>query len=198
VGPGALAALPRGHRVPPTTAPWYPRTPQPDPRRPRHHRHHGIRVTTPVRTLCDIASRHTDDGLRKAIDDARVATYLTADGLDELLRRCPRAGRLAGAHATRSTLERDWRRFAARHNLPPHEINARVHGYEVDVHFPDHRLVVELDGWHFHRGPRSFRDDRLRDTVLKDHGLDTVRLTADRLTDPEGARLQRILVNQQG
>jgi very-short-patch-repair endonuclease len=159
-------------------------------------RQYGIPVTTPVRTICDIAARRSDDQLLKAIDDARISLYLGPDALDELIRRCPRAQRLIGDRPSRSSLERRWRRFAKRHRLPPHQHNVALHGYEVDVYFPAHRLVVELDGWHFHRGPRSFKTDRLRDTVLKDHRIDTVRLTADRLTDGEAARLQRILDNQ--
>jgi very-short-patch-repair endonuclease len=158
--------------------------------------HYGVPVTTPVRTVCDIAPRRTDDQLLKAIDDARIALYLGPDALDEIIRRCPRVRHLIGDSPSRSSLERDWRRFAKRHRLPPHELNVALHGYEVDVHFAAHRLVVELDGWHFHRGPRSFRSDRVRDTVLKDHGIDTIRLTADRLTGGEAARLQRILDNQ--
>lgn len=158
--------------------------------------HYGIPVTTPVRTICDVAARRTDDQLLQAIDDARIAAYLGPDALDELARRCPRAQRLIGDRPTRSSLERAWRRFAQRHHLPPHQVNARLHGYQVDVYFATQHLVVELDGWHFHRGPRSFRSDRLRDTVLKDHGIDTVRLTADRLNDGEAARLHRILDNQ--
>jgi very-short-patch-repair endonuclease len=159
-------------------------------------RHHGVPVTTPVRTICDVASRRTDDQLLQAIDDARIATYLGPDALDELIRRCGRVRGLLGDGPTRSALERQWRRFALRHRLPPHQVNAPLHGYLVDVYFAAHRLVVELDGWHFHRGPRSFRSDRLRDTVLKDHRIDTVRLTADRLTASEAARLHRILDGQ--
>ncbi len=159
-------------------------------------RQHGIPVTTPVRTICDIAPRRTDDQLLKAVDDARIQGWLGPDATDELVQRCPRLRGLIGTSATRSQLERAWRRFARRQALPPHELNAPVHGYEVDVYFPAHRLAIELDGWHFHRGPRSFRTDRVRDTVLKDHGIDTVRLTHDRLTDAEGARLHRILDNQ--
>jgi very-short-patch-repair endonuclease len=158
--------------------------------------HHGIPVTTPVRTICDIAPRRSDDQLLRAVDDARIATYLGPTALQELIDRLPRLTRLVAANPSRSQLERDWRRFAARHHLPPHELNVHLHGYEVDVCFAAHHLVVELDGWHFHRGPRTFHRDRVRDTVLKDHGIDTIRLTSDRLTDDEAQRLVRILDNQ--
>jgi very-short-patch-repair endonuclease len=158
--------------------------------------HWGITVTTPVRTMCDIAPRRTADQLLKSIDDARIAGYLGPVALGELVRRCPRVRHLIGANPSRSKLERDWRRFARHHHLPPHELNVHLHGYEVDIHFPAQHLVVELDGWHFHRGPSSFRSDRVRDTGLKDHGIDTIRLTADRLTDAEAARLKRILAAQ--
>lgn len=59
-------------------------------------------------------------------------------------------------------------------------------------------LIVELDGWRYHQGRRDHIATRERDTHLKDHGYDTVRISSDRLGQREAARLHRILANQIG
>jgi very-short-patch-repair endonuclease len=159
---------------------------------------YGIRVTTPVRTISDIASRRTDDRLLQAVDDARIAAYLGPTALDELLLRCRRLNNLIGPESgpTRSQLERAFKRFAKKYGLPPYRLNVQLHGYEVDVLLDAEHLIVELDGWHFHQGRKSHDENRERDTHLKDHGFDTVRITSDRLGSREAARLHRILRNQ--
>jgi very-short-patch-repair endonuclease len=159
---------------------------------------YGIPVTTPVRTICDIAARRTDDQLLQAVDDARLNGYLGPTALDELLLRCPRLSRLIDTDSgpTRSQLERAFKRFATTYKLPPYRLNVQLYGYEVDVLFDAEKLIVELDGWRFHRGRRSHDENRERDTDLKDHGYDTIRITSDRLGDREAARLHRILARQ--
>lgn len=160
--------------------------------------HYGIPVTTAARTICDIAPRRTDDALLQAVDAARLNGYLGPTALDELLLRCPRLSHLIDPNSgpTRSKLERAFKRFATKHKLPPYRLNVQLHGYEVDVLFDAEKLIVELDGWRFHRGRKSHDENRERDTHLKDHGYDTVRITSDRLGDREAARLHRILARQ--
>jgi very-short-patch-repair endonuclease len=159
---------------------------------------YGIRVTTPARTICDIAPRRTDDQLLEAVDDARAGGYLGPTALKELIGRCRRLSRLVDPDSgpTRSKLERAFKRFAKKYELPPYRLNVWLHGYEVDVVFDAEKLIVELDGWIFHRGRRSHDENRERDTHLKDHGFDTIRITSKRLGEREAARLHRILRNQ--
>jgi very-short-patch-repair endonuclease len=160
--------------------------------------HYGIPVTTPVRTICDIAPRRTDDQLLEAVDDARASGYLGPTALEELIDCCPRLSRLVDPDSgpTRSKLERAFRRFAKKYDLPPYRLNVWLHGYEVDVVFDAEKLIVELDGWIFHRGRKSHDENRERDTHLKDHGYDTIRITSTRLGEREAARLHRILRHQ--
>jgi very-short-patch-repair endonuclease len=160
--------------------------------------HYGVPVTTPVRTICDIAPRRTDDRLLEAVDDARASGYLGPTALSELIDRCPRLSRLVDPDSgpTKSKLERAFKRFAKKYDLPPYRLNVWLHGYEVDVVFDAERLIVELDGWIFHRGRKSHDENRERDTHLKDHGYDTIRITSKRLGGREAARLHRILRNQ--
>ena len=51
---------------------------------------YGIRVTTVVRTIIDVAPRRSDRELVRLINDARLASQLKPTALNELLARCPR------------------------------------------------------------------------------------------------------------
>jgi very-short-patch-repair endonuclease len=96
----------------------------------------------------------------------------------------------------RASLEDDFQAFAARYNLPKPLVNTVVNGREVDVLFPEHKVIVEVDGWETHRTRRAFEDDRDRDAEQLMAGFVTVRITSDRMqTAPsrEAARLQAIL-----
>ena len=84
----------------------------------------------------------------------------------------------------------------AKYGLPTPLINHPLHGDEVDAYFPDHNLIVELDGWDFHKDRHAFETDRERDAHHLAQGIRTLRITKDRLTtnpDREAARLKRIL-----
>ena len=57
-------------------------------------------------------------------------------------------------------------------------------------------MIVELDGWGFHRSRHSFESDRERDAEMLARGLATVRITWDRLVlqpEREADRLHGIL-----
>jgi very-short-patch-repair endonuclease len=56
-------------------------------------------------------------------------------------------------------------------------VNERVLGHEVDFHWPEHRLIVETDGWRFHRTRRAFEADRARDAHLHAAGWVVLRFT---------------------
>jgi predicted transcriptional regulator of viral defense system len=167
--------------------------------------HYGIPVTTPARTLLDIAERLTDPALARAVNDLRLARYLSLADLAELLdRHAPtRATKrlrphLAHPHRapTRSEFEDAFLAFAQRHHLPEPEVNTLVAGHEADIYFPEHRLVVELDSHEFHAGRRSFESDRDRDADLLAAAIATARVTWERLSGRparEAARLHAIL-----
>ncbi len=164
----------------------------------------GIRVTSPARTLLDIAPRVKQRTLTRAVNDLRRSGQLRLEALAELLQRCPRhpgARRLrpfldAPTNPTRSEFEDAFLAFCERFGLPRPLVNTRVAGAEVDAYFPAERLIVELDGWDFHSSRDSFQSDRERDAAMLALGLETVRITWERLRDApekEAARLHRIL-----
>ena len=86
--------------------------------------------------------------------------------------------------------------FAREYGLPTPVTNTRVLGFEIDALFPEHRLIVELDGWEFHSDRGSFESDRDRDAELLAAGYQTIRITWERLKSQparEAARLRAIL-----
>ena len=167
-------------------------------------RHRAIRVTSPARTLLDIAPKLTKPQLARAVNEARLNAGLRLPHLAELLDResyhpglrllRPYVEQPTGP--TRSQFEDRFVAFAREHGLPTPRTNTRVAGYEVDALFPDERVIVELDGWDFHSNRRSFERDRDRDAALLAAGYVTVRITWERLTGAparEAARLRAIL-----
>jgi very-short-patch-repair endonuclease len=67
--------------------------------------------------------------------------------------------------------------------------------------FPEERVVVECDGWLYHRDRETFESDRDRDTERLAAGILTVRVTKRRLTrtpEREAERLHTILARRRG
>ncbi len=178
------------------------RCPSLQPRDITHQR--AIPTTTQARTALDLAPRLTNKQRSRLVNDARLDGYLRPASLQDVLERNPRhrGAKLLKPFAettqnpTRSTLEDEFLPFLAAYGLPIPQINVRLHGREVDAFFPEHNLIVELDGWETHRDRDAFEDDRDRDADNLAHGHSTIRITRDRVThrpDHEAARLLRIL-----
>jgi hypothetical protein len=166
--------------------------------------HRGVRVTRPARTILDVANTLPDGKLTRLVNDALLTPYLTDNAIADLLVRVPthpHAARLEPfvertGGPTRSKQEDDFPGFCATYDLPEPVINAIVFGFEVDAWFPAERLVVELDGWEFHRSRSSFESDRDRDATLLAYGAPSVRVTRRRVKNAplrEAKRLHMIL-----
>jgi len=170
----------------------------------------GLRVTSPARTLLDVAPRLSEKALRRAVNDLRRSGRLRLPELEDVLCRFPRA---SGARAlrpfvaettgnpTRSELEDSFLAFIERFGLPRPEINVWVAGREVDAWFARERVIVELDGWEFHRDRASFEADRDRDASALALDILTVRVTHRRVRETperEAERLWAILRARRG
>jgi very-short-patch-repair endonuclease len=166
--------------------------------------HYGIRVTTPLRTLVDLADVLPPKHLTRAVNEAQVQRLVTPAELTTLLTRYPgrRTARLTPERgATKSTLEDDFTRFLKRYKLPLPERNQTIAGHEVDAVYRQHHLVIELDSRQFHATPRAFEQDRDRDADLLDAGFPAIRITDHRLKHhptKEARRLKAILNRQSG
>jgi very-short-patch-repair endonuclease len=67
-----------------------------------------------------------------------------------------------------------------------------LEGFTVDAHWPGTTLVVEIDGYRFHRMPSVFEADRDRDQVLAVAGYTVSRFTKRQLERPRAESAQRL------
>ena len=152
----------------------------------------GIPVTTVARTLLDLAEVAPRHHVARAIEQADRLRLFDLAALEELLARSPgRRGRkpLNGILTdvvieprSRSDLESDFLQFCRDRDIPRPIVNALVEGFEVDMAWPDQRLVIELDGYETHGTHRAFEADRRRDATLQLAGQRTIRVTHRWLT----------------
>jgi REase_MTES_1575/Transcriptional regulator, AbiEi antitoxin len=152
--------------------------------------HAGVRVTTPGRTLQDLATALPRRALEKA---AEMAEALRLDvELDPSHRGAARLEAVLRGHdlssTTRSTLEDAILELCDRHEIRRPAVNAMVEGFEVDFVWRDARLIVETDG-HRHHGTReAFERDRARGARLIAAGWRVVRFTEWQVRHEAGGR----------
>lgn len=150
----------------------------------------GVPITTPCRTLYDLARVLRPKLLERAVSEALACGRVTSVDMEVTARRYarrPGGRRLAaalgedGPSLTRSEAEARFLRLARRAGLPSPRVNRVLAGYEVDFHWPDERLVVEIDGFAYHGSRRAFERDRARDADLSRAGFRVVRVTWNQL-----------------
>jgi very-short-patch-repair endonuclease len=164
-------------------------------------RHLGIRVTSPARTVLDVAPRLSGPALRRVVREARLSRYMRQSELADVVARFPRhpgAVRLkpfieAPSAPTRSEFEDAFLVFCHDHGLPRPRTNVRIAGHLVDAVFDAERLIVELDGYEFHGGRDSFETDRDRDADTLAAGHATVRITWERMIKRPRREAKRLL-----
>jgi very-short-patch-repair endonuclease len=156
---------------------------------------HSVPVTTPSRTIVDVAGIVRPGSLARTVEQAAVVSELDVAEIERILARHRRRGAPAlrvllaewrnhrPQTQLRSVLEAKILRIMSRSNLPAPEVNKRVFvgasSYEVDFVWPGRRLVVETDGERFHSGPASMRRDARRDADLKRAGYSVLRFGWD-------------------
>lgn len=167
-------------------------------------RRRGIPVTTPARTLFDLASILDYRSLRRAVRQAQALRRVNVRQLTEVLARLrPRrgAGKLArvvatGAAPTRSELEDVVLDLILDGGLAHPEVNVPIwldgRCLVPDFRWPRERLIVEADGaaWHDHRLARE--DDAERQALLEAHGERIVRVTWPQAVGQPAQTLSRL------
>jgi very-short-patch-repair endonuclease len=163
--------------------------------------HMGIPVTSPIRTVIDLAPRLGRGELETAINEGCNRGLFTPTSLrGELDDRVGQRGvaRLRGVldrrtfRLTRSHLERLFLRLAGQAGLPVPETGVWLNGFEVDFYWPELGLVVETDGLRYHRTPAQQARDRLRDQAHLAAGLTPLRFTHEQVRY-EPARVLSVL-----
>ena len=119
---------------------------------------HGLRVTSPAETLRQLEGPDHD----RAHNEALVRRLVPRERHDAM---------------TRSDAERRLLALIDRAGLPRPRTNVKVRGYEVDLYWPEQRLVVEFDGWAYHSTRAAFERDRDEDAALILAGERVLRVT---------------------
>ena len=163
----------------------------------------NLAVTSPARTLIDFAASAAQTELMQALGEAVARNLADERELERALERV--SANHPGAAVVRAIL-RDQPQLihtrsvaeryllpAIRHaGLPPPLVNPRVCGEVVDLCWPEHKLVVEFDGFQFHRSRAAFESDRRRDAKLVAAGYRVIRVTWLQLQHEPYAVIARI------
>jgi hypothetical protein len=131
----------------------------------------GIPLTSPVKTFLDLTSVAGPKTVERAINEADKLDVIDADSLRRALD--DRSGEpgvrplreILDEHTFRLSddeLERLFRPLAAAAGLPVPLTKVMINKFEVDFFWPDLGLVVETDGWRYHRTPSAQTRDALR------------------------------------
>jgi predicted transcriptional regulator of viral defense system len=145
----------------------------------------AIPITTPARTIIDLARTLTGRPLEHALDLADQRHLI--DFADLRARPIPRSlqavlSLYTAGIVTRSEMEERFITLCDDHGIPRPETNSVVEGHEVDFVWRDKRLIVEVDGYAYHRSPTAFERDRERDVVLAVAGWQVLRFTWTQIT----------------
>ncbi len=152
----------------------------------------GFKVTTPTRTLIDLAAAEPEDDVRASVDQALSRKWTTLEKLESAVASAPyhRGVRflrqlvheyLGGDGPSESELETLVLELFAAAGLPrPHRQRAVRVGNRVrrlDFALPGTPLVVEADGYAYHSSPRAFEEDRVRNNALTARGYRVLHWT---------------------
>ena len=150
-----------------------------------------IPVTSPFRTIFDLAAVSKMRELERAFHEAEAREMTDRVSLPRLLERYPgrrgaknlrallEAGESVGI--TRNDFEEAFLALVDAHGVPRPRMNAdlalRGRFFEIDALWEEQRVAVELDSRSIHGTRKRFESDRLRDRILVAEGFRTMRIT---------------------
>ena len=148
----------------------------------------GLAITTPARTLRDLASILPQQKFGRAFMEADRLQLLEDQALVDCARHTQwRKGggafrdmvqrRNADIGETRSLLEAIVLDLVGRELIQKPQLNRKTHGYRPDFRWSEKGVLVEADGYEFHRGREAFERDVLRANRLKAEGWTVLRFT---------------------
>jgi very-short-patch-repair endonuclease len=152
-----------------------------------------LRVTTPSRTIVDMAATLEGRALREVVERAQDQRRFDPQDIEATIAR---AGRPPGtrrledlialmspdADNARSHLERVFLRLVRRARLPRPIPNHEIAGRARDFVWPEQRLVVETDGYRYHSSRQARRRDSRRDRELTARGWRPARFTFEEIS----------------
>jgi very-short-patch-repair endonuclease len=142
--------------------------------------HAAIPVTSPARTLVDLAHELGREDLTRALREAQFQRRFDLDAIRELLTRRPSRilrALIEDLTPTQTVLEDRLLTICDRHNLPQPKTQQPILGHRADFLWPDHRVVAETDGWQAHGTRTAFQTDRAISNALQLAGYTILRFT---------------------
>lgn len=136
----------------------------------------GIPVTSPTQSLIDADLKPHE--LYRALEEAEKRHLPFDLPLNDVLRLKQQV-----TGYTRSDTEARFLMLCDEHGFPLPHVNQFLNGFETDFHWPERRLVVEVDGFEHHHERVNFNRDRYRGLVHRAAGWDVVRISADHVYD---------------
>ncbi|MEJ7817729.1 MAG: DUF559 domain-containing protein [Thermoleophilaceae bacterium] len=163
----------------------------------------GLRVTSPARTLLDLAAILAPRALERALDEAHYLNRVSARVLAETLdRNRGRRGATAlrrvladhelGSTRTETALEERFLMLVRTAGLPEPRCQVWIGRHRVDFLWPAQRLIVETDGEKAHRGKRRQARDADRDIALEAKGYVTLHIDEAEVDDQPGSAVGRV------
>jgi very-short-patch-repair endonuclease len=157
----------------------------------------GIPVTSPFRTIFDLAAITEMRELERAFHEAEAREVTDRVSLPLLLERYPGRRGARNVRAllesaepvaiTRNDFEEAFLALVLTHGLLRPRMNAdlsvRGRFFEIDALWEEQRVAVELDSRSIHGTRKRFESDRRRDRILAAEGWRTMRVTWRQLQD---------------
>jgi hypothetical protein len=152
----------------------------------------GLRVSSIPRLLIETAAAGAGDRrLRPLLEISVRRQLLDVHDLAATLHRNRRhagtvkvrnlCGRYLPRASRKSGLERAFDRWLSKHpEIPQPERNVMLGPWEIDCHWPDRQLVLELDGRPYHSLIEEIERDNRKNTWLQAHGHRFLRVTDTR------------------
>jgi very-short-patch-repair endonuclease len=166
----------------------------------------GVPVTSPARTLIDLASRLEGEPLEAAVEDALRRGLTTQSMLERRLAAVGGKGRPGAEHLRRILAARDdaplesrlevrvWRLLRSAGLRPVRQFEVRCEGqaYRLDFAWPVLKVAVEADGYRAHGGRIAHVGDRRRLADLGGMGWVIIPVTWEECLQHPGVVVQRV------
>lgn len=135
----------------------------------------SLSLTGPYRTILDLRGQVSAKTLTRATWEASYKRLISDDQAAALLGKTTR--RIADHEAERILVE-----LLTGAGLPPPETNVRLHGWEVDLYWPEQGVALELDGFDAHGHRQGFERDHRKALQLEARGIHVLRASGTQLT----------------
>jgi very-short-patch-repair endonuclease len=166
----------------------------------------GVPVTSPARTVIDLAGRLDGEVLEAAVEDVLHRGLTTASTLERRLAALGGRGRPGAGRLERVLMERDqaplesrlevkvWRLLRGAGFRPVRQYVVRCEGrtFRLDFAWPRLKVAVEADGFRAHGGKVAHVGDRRRWAALAASGWRIVPVTWDDCVKTPEVFLERV------